>query len=412
MSNGWTGGQYSLFRVLLGGYLVIHFAHLLPWAPEILSSRGMLPDGRASPLLLAFPNVLALYDAPWVTIVLVAAAIGAAVCFTLGWRDRVAAIVLWYVLACIYGRNPLTLNPSLPFVGWMLLAHALLPPAPYGSVAARGRPDPGGGWTMPPGIFAAAWIVMALGYSYSGWAKLGSPSWIDGSAFGDVLENPLARATWIRGVLLALPPVLLQVATWGALATELLFAPLALSRRLRPWVWSAAVLMHLGLLLIVDFADLTLGMLALHGFTFDPRWLPSRLPKGAATFYYDGVCGLCHRVVRFLLAEDAGARLRLSPLQGADFAASVPEEERRSLPDTIVVRTADGRLLVGTRGAVYVLIGVGGVWKALGICLSMVPTRLADIVYDFVSRNRRRWFAPPETLCPIVPEALRARFVD
>jgi hypothetical protein len=70
-------------------------------------------------------------------------------------------------------------NPSLPFVGWMLLAHAFLPEAPYGSWMARGRPDPGGKWEMPPAIFAVAWIVMALGYTFSGYTKLVSPSWVD-----------------------------------------------------------------------------------------------------------------------------------------------------------------------------------------------------------------------------------------
>jgi hypothetical protein len=33
------------------------------------------------------------------------------------------------------------------------------------------------------------------------------------------------------------------------------------------------VMMHAGLVVVVDFADLSLGMLLLHAFTFDPAWL-------------------------------------------------------------------------------------------------------------------------------------------
>ena len=35
-------------------------------------------------------------------------------------------------------------------------------------------------------------------------------------------------------------------------------------------------LLQLGLLALVDFADLTWGMLVLQAWTFDPDWLPSR----------------------------------------------------------------------------------------------------------------------------------------
>jgi len=66
------------------------------------------------------------------------------------------------------------------------------------------------------------------------------------------------------------------MATWSALALELLFAPLALFHRARPFVWAAAVLMHLSLIVLVDFADLSTGMLFLHAFTFDPGWLPQK----------------------------------------------------------------------------------------------------------------------------------------
>jgi hypothetical protein len=281
MKNGWTGGQYSVVRAIFGTYLFVHFAQLTPWAAELFSNRGVLPDGSASPLLYLFPNILALCDNPvFVTAVVVAAA-GLSVLLAVGYWDRAAAVALWYVWACLHGRMPLISNPGLPYVGWILLAHAFLPPAPYGSLAARGRADKGKDWRMPEGIFLAAWILMALGYSYSGFTKLVSPSWQDGTALARVLENPLARPGWARDALLALPAWVLRLATWGALAAELSFAPLALLRRLRPWLWGMTVLMHLGLIVLIDFADLSLGMLMLHLFTFDPGWLRPQPPTTA-----------------------------------------------------------------------------------------------------------------------------------
>jgi hypothetical protein len=276
MRNGWTGGQYSIFRAVFGLYLLVHFLQLVPWGTELFSSKGVLPEASASPLIYLFPNLLGWADSPTVVTIMLAVAAGLSVLFAVGWHDRLAALGVWYVWACLFGRDPLIANPSIPFVGWLLLAHVFLPPAPYGSLAGRSRPDLVGQWRMPPAIFAAAWIVLALGYSYSGYTKLISPSWRDGTALMRVLDNPLARPGWLRESLLSLPGWMLHAGTWAALTLELAFAPLALFRVLRPWLWGMMLLMHLSLIAIIDFADLSLGMVMIHLFTCDPAWFMPR----------------------------------------------------------------------------------------------------------------------------------------
>ena len=150
MNNGWSGGQYSLYRAVLGCYLFVHFAQLIPWGAELFSSSGALPDATTSPLYPLFPSILFLVDSPLVVTSLIAVAAALGLLLLVGWHDRIAAAGLWYVLTCLYVRNPLISNPSLPFIGWLLLAHLLIPTAPYGSWSARGRGDPAGGGAMAP----------------------------------------------------------------------------------------------------------------------------------------------------------------------------------------------------------------------------------------------------------------------
>jgi hypothetical protein len=264
-ANGIDARSYAVFRWALGAYLLVHFAQLVAFGPELFSSRGVLPDADASPVLRLFPNVLALWDSPSFVTALLVAATALAAAVALGAGDRVAAIGCWYVLACLYGRNPLIANPSLPYVGWLLLAHALFGP----SRAERSSH----GWRLPAPVFASAWLVMAAGYSYAGITKLASPSWLDGTALVWVLENPLARAGTLRAFLLDLPQPVLRAATWGALVLELAFLPVSLVVRLRAWLWLAMASMHVGLIVLIDFAELSTGMLLLHLYTFDPAWL-------------------------------------------------------------------------------------------------------------------------------------------
>lgn len=249
----------ALPRIALGASLAVHFVMLVPFGTEVFSSMGVFP-GAASPLLHLFPNVLALVDAPWAVGALLLVGALAAMALSLGARQRVAALVCWYVWACLFGRTPLISNPSIPYVGLLLMALALRP------VGAERLSKP---------LLTVVWVLMALGYSYSGWTKLDSASWLDGTAIAHVLEGPLARPGALQRFMLALPPQLLRVATWGVLGLELAFAPLACVARLRPWVWGAMLALHLGLLFVIDFADLSLGMVLLHLFTFDPRWLSS-----------------------------------------------------------------------------------------------------------------------------------------
>jgi hypothetical protein len=126
---------------------------------------------------------------------------------------------------------------------------------------------------MPPSIFGSAWVVMSLGYTYSGYTKLVSQSWVDGSALYRVLQNPLARTGALHDLLLTMPTGFLVAATWSGLALELAFAPLALFRQARPWVWAAMLGLHISLLLLINFADLSAAMIVLHLFTFDPAWI-------------------------------------------------------------------------------------------------------------------------------------------
>ncbi|HXN28797.1 MAG TPA: DCC1-like thiol-disulfide oxidoreductase family protein [Candidatus Acidoferrales bacterium] len=264
---------------------------------------------------------------------------------------------------------------------------------------------------MTQSIFLSAWILMALGYSYSGVMKLNSPSWVDGTALARVLENPLARPGFLRIWLRSFPPDVLRVFTWGALALELLFAPLALFRRVRPWIWCAMVSLHLGLFALVSFPDLTAGMIILHLFTFNPSWVPVVGLGRTEELFYDGHCGLCQRAVRFILAEDtSGTAFRFAPLQGETFLARVAEEPREGLPDSVVVLQPNGELLLRSTAFLHIFRRLGGGWRVLAAVLSVLPRGLRDFVYDFVARIRYRVFGRREDLCPIVPAELRARF--
>jgi predicted DCC family thiol-disulfide oxidoreductase YuxK len=127
--------------------------------------------------------------------------------------------------------------------------------------------------------------------------------------------------------------------------------------------------------------------------------------------FYDGHCGLCHRAVKFVLKHDrSGTAFRFAPLQGDTFESRIPPEKRAALPDSVVVLTAAGALLVRSAAFLHILRRLGGGWRILAGVLSVVPRPVLDAAYNIVARIRYRIFGRRDDLCPLVPPGLRSRF--
>lgn len=137
--------------------------------------------------------------------------------------------------------------------------------------------------------------------------------------------------------------------------------------------------------------------------------VPGRAAAERDLVFYDGTCALCHRLVRFLIARDAGGEaFAFAPLGGATYAATFAAAQE--FPDSVVVRTGDGRTLVRSEAAIWLLSRVGGFWRVIAIASRILPRRLADAAYDLVAGVRYSIFGREKTACPLLPPDLRSRF--
>jgi hypothetical protein len=211
-----------------------------------------------------FPDILNYYDSYLFVRGFLIVLILLSILFISGIKRRVVSVLLWYGWACLLNRNNMIINPGMPYIGWLLLACTFVP---------EGENQRNHNWTIPSYVIFAAWLIMSLGYTLSGFDKLHSASWINGSTFSILLENPLSRNTVLREISLNIPATVFHFITWAALLCELLFLPLSLFARTRKYAWTGMVIMHLGILCYINFTDLTIGMLMIHLFTFDPAWL-------------------------------------------------------------------------------------------------------------------------------------------
>ena len=386
---------FSFFRIVLGAYLVIHFIELIPYTEEIWGATGTIGNPSLNLTHGVFPNVLYIINDPIGLQVFMILLAVLSLLLTVGFKRNWVALLIWYGWVCLFDRNNLIANPGLPFIGWLLLVLAVVPTGEPISVSPKKE-----GWAIPKWLYIGAWVLMAVSYSISGWDKLQAPSWRDGSALIHLLENPLARDHALNRYLLTLPEMFFKLKTWGILGLELLFAPLCIWKVTRKWAWVSMVFMHLGILSMVNFADLTIGMLMIHLFTFDPKWIKPKL-KGERILFFDGVCGLCNSSVDFFMQQDIEEALKFAPLQGEEAQRRIPEF--KELPMDTLVLWENDKAYTRSSAVIKSCAAVGGIWGLARILL-IIPTPLRNVVYNFISANRYKWFGKKETCRMPTPE--------
>jgi len=129
--------------------------------------------------------------------------------------------------------------------------------------------------------------------------------------------------------------------------------------------------------------------------------------------YYDGACGLCHGVVRWLLRAGVGEGVYFAPQQGERYAGVLARHPWLAGVDSVVVVSVEaGREVVRVRsaGVLWLMSQVPG--QGWARWLAVLPMPLLDVGYRLVAWGRRYFFAKPPGLCPIVPPPWRGRFLD
>jgi predicted DCC family thiol-disulfide oxidoreductase YuxK len=129
---------------------------------------------------------------------------------------------------------------------------------------------------------------------------------------------------------------------------------------------------------------------------------------------YDGVCGLCNRLVSFLLRHHRRDQFRFAPLQ-SELAQTLLR--RYGLDpndfDTVVVLADFGqpaeRALTRSQAALWAVSRVGGIWRLFAIA-KLIPLSLREGLYRFIARRRYRIFGKYDQ-CPLPRPEDRGKFL-
>ncbi len=124
---------------------------------------------------------------------------------------------------------------------------------------------------------------------------------------------------------------------------------------------------------------------------------------------FDGVCNFCNSAINFVIKRDKKVRLHFAPLQsttGQQLLAThqLPIDEMKTF-----VFIEKGRAYTRSTAALRVCKYLNGLWPLCYVFI-IIPKFIRDGVYNWVARNRYKWFGIKQE-CMVPTPDIRSRFL-
>lgn len=135
------------------------------------------------------------------------------------------------------------------------------------------------------------------------------------------------------------------------------------------------------------------------------------LPVTKKIILFDGICNLCNSSVQFVIKRDKQDLYRFVPLQsdlGKDILYQLNVNDTSI--DSIVLYEPQETFYLKSEAALRILIGFGGIYK-LALAFLVFPKGFTDIIYDFIAKNRYRWFGKRAS-CMVPTPKLANKFLS
>ncbi len=111
---------------------------------------------------------------------------------------------------------------------------------------------------------------------------------------------------------------------------------------------------------------------------------------------FDGVCNLCNNSVDFVISRDPERYFRYASLQSESGAYYVHKFKIDTRKVDSVLLVKNDKIYQKSTAALRIARKLKSPVKLLYVFI-VVPPFIRNIVYDFIARNRYRWFGKRET---------------
>ena len=134
-------------------------------------------------------------------------------------------------------------------------------------------------------------------------------------------------------------------------------------------------------------------------------------PNNTYVIYFDGVCNLCNNSIQYVIRNDSKNLFQFASLQ-SEYAKMALGSKRIDLDnlESIILETPDGKIYKRSSAALRIASKLKFPINLFAIFI-VVPKAIRDAVYNYIGKNRYKWFGKQEK-CMIPTPDLKEKFLD
>jgi len=134
-------------------------------------------------------------------------------------------------------------------------------------------------------------------------------------------------------------------------------------------------------------------------------------PKNKKIILFDGVCNLCNNAVLKVIKYDKKNIFLFTSLQsktGQEICNYLKIDISKI--DSIILYEPGIAYEIKSTAALQIMNDFGGLWSFSQLFL-LLPEGFRNIVYNYIAKNRYKWFGKKES-CMIPTPELKSKFLD
>lgn len=125
---------------------------------------------------------------------------------------------------------------------------------------------------------------------------------------------------------------------------------------------------------------------------------------------FDGICNLCNASVQWVILRDKKGVFKFAAIQSEAGQTLLKQFGLHNQPIESVILIKDERIYTKSDAALMASSLLGWPWSALRI-FQIVPLDFRNAVYDWIAKNRYRWFGKQEQ-CMLPKPEWKNRFLS